>query len=104
MGWIPGISQIVGHAIDERGLGGEAVQALEEEELGPAVEDDPAGGDERRDAGGAAAMRRVWAIRPPGRKIDGLKPPSFVDLPAHLCPNWGPATRDDEQMTMNGRR
>ena len=47
----PRVSQIVGHAIDERGLGGEALEALEEQELGPAVEDEPVGGgDEGFDA------------------------------------------------------
>jgi hypothetical protein len=28
----------------------------------------------------------------------------FVDLPAHLCPNWGPATFDGELATTYGRR
>lgn len=43
-----------------------------------------------------------WAIRPPRRKIGTLMPASCVDLPAHLCPNWGPATFNDERATTNG--
>ena len=52
-----GMSQIVGHAIDERGLGGEALEPLEQQELGSAVEDDPVGGgDEGLDAEGQLAV------------------------------------------------
>jgi NDP-sugar pyrophosphorylase family protein len=42
----------------------------------------------RREAGGTAVMRRVWAVRPPRCKIGRLMLASCVDLPAHLCPNW----------------
>ena len=62
----PGMSQIVGHAIHERGLGGEALEALEEQELGPAVEDDPVGGgDEGLDAEGQLAIAAKQPHRRP---------------------------------------
>jgi hypothetical protein len=56
----------------------------------------------RREAGGAAAMRRVWVMRLSRRTIGRLMAVSRVDLPAHLCPNWGPTTFDHERATTNG--
>ena len=62
-----GMSQIVGHAIDERGLGGEALEALEKQELGSAVEDDPVGGgDEGLDAEGQLAVAPKQRPSSPG--------------------------------------
>ena len=53
------VPQIVGYAIDERGLGGEALEPLEKQELESAVEDDPVGGgDEGLDAEGRISRSR----------------------------------------------